>query len=48
MHSRDFAGHPAGQIIGSMDKVRSAKDMVRDMIEGWIETTEKLSGLLTD
>ncbi len=46
VHSKDFAGHPAGQIIGSIDKVRPAKDMVRDMVEGWIETTEKLHGFL--
>ena len=48
VHSKDFAGHPAGQIIGSIDRVRPAKDVVREMVEGWIETTEKLNGLLAD
>jgi NAD(P)H-dependent flavin oxidoreductase YrpB (nitropropane dioxygenase family) len=45
-HTKAFAGHPAGQIVGSIDKVRPAKDLVLDMVEGWIETTEKLQGLL--
>ncbi len=46
-HSRPFAGHPAGQIIGSIDRVRPAKDLVREMVEGWIDTTERLNGLMT-
>jgi NAD(P)H-dependent flavin oxidoreductase YrpB (nitropropane dioxygenase family) len=45
-HTKAFAGHPAGQIVGSIDKVRPAKDLVLDMVSGWIETTEKLQGLL--
>ena len=45
-HNKAFAGHPAGQIIGSIDKVRPAKDLVREMVEGWIETTQRLEGLL--
>ena len=40
VHSKPFAGHPAGQIIGSIDKVRPAKDMVLDMVNGWVETAE--------
>jgi NAD(P)H-dependent flavin oxidoreductase YrpB (nitropropane dioxygenase family) len=46
-HNKEFAGHPAGQIIGSIDKVRPAKDLVREMVEGWIETTQRLEGLLS-
>jgi NAD(P)H-dependent flavin oxidoreductase YrpB (nitropropane dioxygenase family) len=40
VHDKNFAGHPAGQIIGSIGKVRPARDMVMDMVEGWIETVE--------
>ena len=46
VHSKPFAGHPAGQIIGSIDKVRPARDLVLDMVQGWIDTTEKLSSYL--
>ena len=48
VHSKEFGGYPAGQIIGSLDKVRPAKDMVLDRVESWIETTEKLSSFLAD
>ncbi len=40
VHSKELGGYPAGQIIGSMDKVRPAKDMVLDMVQGWIDVAE--------
>ncbi len=46
VHSKAFGGHPAGQIIGSIDRVRPAKDVVRDMVEGWIAATEHLHALM--
>ncbi len=45
-HSRDFAGSPAGQIIGRVDRVRPAREVVSDMVEEWIATTERMAGLL--
>jgi len=48
VHSKDFAGHPAGQIVGSIDRVRPAKDVVLDMVEGWIDTTNRLQSLMAD
>lgn len=45
-HSKDFAGHPAGQIVGSINAVRPAKTVVREMVEGWIEATERLNSLI--
>jgi NAD(P)H-dependent flavin oxidoreductase YrpB (nitropropane dioxygenase family) len=47
VHSRDFAGSPAGQVLGSVDRVRPAKDVVREMVEQWIDTTERLNGLMS-
>ena len=41
VHSKEYGGHPAGQIIGSIDKVRPARDMVLDMVQGWIDTVER-------
>jgi NAD(P)H-dependent flavin oxidoreductase YrpB (nitropropane dioxygenase family) len=46
VHSKEFGGHPAGQIIGSLDRVRPAKDMVADMVEQWIEATTRLQDLM--
>ena len=36
---------PVGQIVGSIDKVRPAREVVLDMVQGWIEATERLHGL---
>jgi NAD(P)H-dependent flavin oxidoreductase YrpB (nitropropane dioxygenase family) len=46
VHSKDFAGHPAGQILGSVDRVRPARDIVFDMVQQWIDTTERLNKLM--
>ncbi|HEX7094396.1 MAG TPA: nitronate monooxygenase family protein, partial [Acidimicrobiales bacterium] len=45
VHSKEFAGHPVGQIVGSLNKVRPAREVVLEMVQGWIEATERLSGL---
>ena len=45
VRSRDFAGFPAGQVLGRVDRVRPARDIVMDMVEGWIDTTERLNSL---
>jgi NAD(P)H-dependent flavin oxidoreductase YrpB (nitropropane dioxygenase family) len=46
VHSKDFAGHPAGQILGTINRVRPSKDIVLDMVSEWIETMERLNGLM--
>ena len=46
VHSKEYGGHPAGQIIGSIDKVRPARDMVLDMVQGWIDTVERFDAQL--
>ena len=45
-HTKEFAGTPVGQIVGSIDRVRPAKDIVREMVEGWIDATERLNSLM--
>jgi NAD(P)H-dependent flavin oxidoreductase YrpB (nitropropane dioxygenase family) len=45
-HVKEFAGTPVGQIVGSIDRVRPAKDIVREMVEGWIDATERLNSLM--
>lgn len=44
--SRDLVGFPVGQIVGRLDKVRPTKDVMRDMVEEWIETTERMASML--
>jgi NAD(P)H-dependent flavin oxidoreductase YrpB (nitropropane dioxygenase family) len=48
VQNRDLIGFPVGQIVGRMNKVRPSKDLVLEMVEEWIDTTERLSGLLAD
>jgi len=45
MHTREFGGSPAGQILGSIDAVKPARQIVLDMVEGWIDTMDTLNGL---
>ena len=43
-----LSGSPVGQIIGGVDTVRPAKDVVYDIVEEWIETTQKMAEALAD
>jgi NAD(P)H-dependent flavin oxidoreductase YrpB (nitropropane dioxygenase family) len=43
--AKDLAFNPVGQIVGRMDKVRRTKDVVFDLVEGCIETQERLAAL---
>ncbi|MFI6320309.1 NAD(P)H-dependent flavin oxidoreductase [Nonomuraea sp. NPDC050556] len=42
----ELATFPAGQIIGTMNQVRSTKDVVFGLIEEYVEATERLSTLV--
>ncbi|GAA0396636.1 putative monooxygenase [Acrocarpospora corrugata] len=39
---------PAGQIIGTMNQVKSARQVVFDMIEGYVEAMERLGRITAD
>jgi NAD(P)H-dependent flavin oxidoreductase YrpB (nitropropane dioxygenase family) len=45
---RDLTGFPTGQIIGRVDRVRPARDVIFDLVEEWIDTTQRLAGMLDD
>jgi NAD(P)H-dependent flavin oxidoreductase YrpB (nitropropane dioxygenase family) len=38
--------NPVGQIVGRMNEVRSARHVIQDMVQDYIEATERLQGLL--
>jgi NAD(P)H-dependent flavin oxidoreductase YrpB (nitropropane dioxygenase family) len=46
--ARELVGIPVGQIVGAMDQVRPAKDVIYDMVEEFVEVTEGLNRLLKD
>jgi NAD(P)H-dependent flavin oxidoreductase YrpB (nitropropane dioxygenase family) len=37
-----------GQIVGRMDKVRTAKEVIFEMVEEYIDVTERLNRELAD
>jgi NAD(P)H-dependent flavin oxidoreductase YrpB (nitropropane dioxygenase family) len=43
-----MAPFPVGQIVGSMNRVRPARDVIFDMLEEYGETIERLSALTAD
>ena len=46
VNHEELAWIPVGQIVGAMDTVRPARDVVFDLASEFIETTEYLTGLL--
>ena len=44
--NRDLTGFPVGQIVGSMNSVRPVRDVIFDMVEEWVETTQRLDSLI--
>jgi NAD(P)H-dependent flavin oxidoreductase YrpB (nitropropane dioxygenase family) len=43
--SQSVGFNPVGQIVGRMNKVRKARDVIYDMVQECIEATERLNGL---
>jgi NAD(P)H-dependent flavin oxidoreductase YrpB (nitropropane dioxygenase family) len=42
-HKKEWHGSPVGQVIGRIDKVRPTKDVIFDMVEEWLEVTERMA-----
>jgi NAD(P)H-dependent flavin oxidoreductase YrpB (nitropropane dioxygenase family) len=45
-HAKELIGFPVGQIVGRLDKVRPSRDVVLEMVEEFVDTTEKMSAML--
>jgi NAD(P)H-dependent flavin oxidoreductase YrpB (nitropropane dioxygenase family) len=45
---KELLGMPVGQIVGEMNKVRPAKDVIFDMVEEFIEVTQSLDRLVAE
>jgi NAD(P)H-dependent flavin oxidoreductase YrpB (nitropropane dioxygenase family) len=43
--AQDVAFNPVGQVVGQMNQVTSAKQVVMDLVEGYLEATERLRAL---
>jgi NAD(P)H-dependent flavin oxidoreductase YrpB (nitropropane dioxygenase family) len=44
--NKNLTGFPVGQIVGSMNTVRPVRDVIFDMVEEWVETTQRLDSLI--
>ncbi len=42
---KELQGMPVGQIVGRMNSVRPVRDVVYDLVEEFVETTERLDGM---
>ena len=42
-HRKDLAFVPVGQIVGSMNSVRTVREVMFDLVEGYIEAVQRLS-----
>jgi NAD(P)H-dependent flavin oxidoreductase YrpB (nitropropane dioxygenase family) len=45
-HTKELSGFPVGQIVGRMNKVRPTHEVVFDIVQEWIATTERLAAML--
>src|SRR6266480_3296672 len=43
---KELSGFPVGQIVGRLNTVRPTKDVIFEMVEEWIETTQRLNNLI--
>ena len=46
VNNKELTGFPVGQIVGRLNDVRPARDVIFDMVEEWISTTERLNTLM--
>ena len=43
--ARDVAFNPVGQVVGLMNQTKSAKQVVMDLVEEYLESTDRLKSL---
>jgi NAD(P)H-dependent flavin oxidoreductase YrpB (nitropropane dioxygenase family) len=46
--AKDLTTMPVGQIVGRMNSVRPVKDVIFDMVEEFVDASERLNGLLEE
>ena len=46
--NKELTGFPVGQIVGSMEKIRPVRDVMYDLVEDYVEATERLDKINED
>ena len=44
-HAQEVAFNPVGQTVGLMTEVRSCRELIYDLVEGYVEASQRLAGL---
>jgi NAD(P)H-dependent flavin oxidoreductase YrpB (nitropropane dioxygenase family) len=44
-NNRELTGMPVGQVVGMMNDVRPARDVIQQLVEEYLEASERLSTL---
>ena len=44
-HAQEVAFNPVGQTVGLMTEVRSCRELIYDLVEGYVEASDRLAGL---
>jgi NAD(P)H-dependent flavin oxidoreductase YrpB (nitropropane dioxygenase family) len=47
-HNRELSGFPVGQIVGRMNRIRPTQEVIFEIVEEWIATTERMAALLDE
>jgi NAD(P)H-dependent flavin oxidoreductase YrpB (nitropropane dioxygenase family) len=47
-HTKELSGFPVGQIVGRMNRVRPTHEVMFELVEEWIATTERMAALLDE
>jgi NAD(P)H-dependent flavin oxidoreductase YrpB (nitropropane dioxygenase family) len=47
-HTKELSGFPVGQIVGRMNKVRPTHEVIFEMVQEWIATTERMAAMLDE
>ena len=43
--NRELTGMPVGQVVGMMDRVRTSRDVIRRLVEEYVEAVDRLDAL---
>jgi NAD(P)H-dependent flavin oxidoreductase YrpB (nitropropane dioxygenase family) len=47
-HTKELSGFPVGQIVGRMNKIRPTHEVMFDLVQEWIATTERMAAMLDE
>jgi NAD(P)H-dependent flavin oxidoreductase YrpB (nitropropane dioxygenase family) len=47
-HTKELSGFPVGQIVGRMNTVRPTQEVMFDLVQEWVATTERMAGMLDE